>query len=91
MIPKKYFQPSLSKRLSLPLEVDSATGMQLCWGIPQHVDEEQISRAFPLERKMQSYGHLPLQLLYHRLTKKTTIVHVFKVGIREVHEIAMDV
>ena len=40
---------------------------------------------------MQSYGHLPLQALHHKLTKKTTIVHVFKVGIKEVHEIDMDV
>ena len=32
--------------MSFPPEVDSRTGMQLCWGIPQYAGEEKSSRAF---------------------------------------------
>ena len=33
-------------RKSFPPHVDSATGMQLCWGILQYAGEEKNSRAF---------------------------------------------
>ena len=48
------------EELSFPLEVSSASGIQMCQGIPQYVGEKNAQEHFLLERKMQSYGHLPL-------------------------------